>query len=257
MVGRFSGVLSAAKPCDPLLPTVHSTSLYYFRDFLATCKIKATLCDVFKEPLLYLFYGRPSYRVASGAGARTDITYCPVCFVLKSRALSNVKRIFPFDTGAFYQGMYDPFLPKPCDVNDYLLGIKHDIPQRLVDFFFGTNRAYYFGEVRPHAPVPLLDFEVRGYYELISATGEARLDDRRYSIEIQSAADIFLSKANVLAIVLPTAALDERTIFEAINNVWKAIPIITYNTFRGTSPTEYHGVIREHLGRFLEAEGYL
>jgi len=108
-----------ANLADPELPLVHSTFLFNFRNVVAQNEITATRCPVFNEDLLYLFYRKPGYRVASSSGARTDLVYCPICFILKSSALKSVKRIFPFDSGAFQNGMYGPCIPKEANLDNF------------------------------------------------------------------------------------------------------------------------------------------
>lgn len=252
----FLNVLANMNSAIRQMPLMHSTSLYKFRTVLSKNKLEATECPVFNENLLYLFYGRPSYRVASNSGARTDVTYCPICFILKPACLSRIKRIYPFDTGAFDSGLFGPYVPKESTLSDYYSGCDFDMPRRIVDLFFGSNRAYYFGEVSSNFNAGIFDFELDSYYQLISSTGESCVDDRKSSIEIQLDYNISLNEKSVYAIVLPKASMEDPDVFDAINKEWKAIPI-TYNTFKGTAPSEYHGVIREQLSRFLEDEGYI
>lgn len=240
----------------PELPLIHSTSLINFREVVAKNEIIATRCPVFDENLLYFFYGKPSYRVASRSGARTDLAYCPICFILKSSALKSVKRIFPFDSGAFKNGLYNQFIPKEATLDNFSLNTDKEIPARVVDLFFGTNRSYFLGEACPLSSIGTMDFEIQSYYQLISSTGESCVDDRKSSVEIQIDHNVSLTKDTVFAVVLPKASLQDPEVFDAINKTWQAIPI-TYNTFRGTAPAEYHGVIREQLNNFLENEGLL
>lgn len=249
-------VLSSASLNTPDMPIIHSTSLYNFRNILKQSKITSKKCPVFNENLLYYFYGKPSYRVATKSGARTDITYCPICFVLKPQCVSDFKRIYPFDSGAFHNGLYKAHLPKEFDLMTFHLGNDPEMPKRVVDLFFGSNRAYFFGDATRMNQLGPMDFEVQSYYQLITSSGETGYDDRRSSIELQSELNLTLSERSVCAIILPKKSLDDTDVFNAVIRRWKAIPI-TYNTFNGTKPSEYHGVIRELLSSFLEDHSYI
>jgi len=47
----------------PVLPVFHATSSIKFEDILKENRIRPSNCENFGEKILYLFYGRPAYRV--------------------------------------------------------------------------------------------------------------------------------------------------------------------------------------------------
>lgn len=252
----FQEAVLRAGLANPELPLVHSTSLINFREIVKQNIITATKCPVFKEDLLYLFYGKPSYRIASSSGARTDISYCPICFILKSSAFKSVKRIFPFDSGAFQDGLYSSHIPAEITLNKFLLQTDKKIPAKVVKLFFGNNMSYFLGDASNLLAIGTMDFEIRYYHELISSTGASCTDDRKSSIEIQIDQNVTLNKDTVYAVVLPTSSLQDPDVLSAINKTWQTIPI-TYNTFKSTAPIEYHGVIREKVINFLSDQKLL
>src|SRR5437899_2459465 len=84
---RFRKLISGQRPAKPLLPLVHTTDVYRFRDALEDGWLEPRECPVFdKEPLLE---------------APTALDhYLPVCFLFRTSAVHPIKRIFPFDSGA-------------------------------------------------------------------------------------------------------------------------------------------------------------
>ena len=57
-------------------------------------------CAVFDdEPLLYLFYGRPAYRVNSQVLSSAIDAYAPVSFILRPGSVEVHCRQFPLDRG--------------------------------------------------------------------------------------------------------------------------------------------------------------
>jgi len=89
------------------LPLVHSAAAYTIRRIIQSKKIIAkTECNVFKgEKLNYFFVGRPAYK--REYEVEGDYWELPACVILDYRSVS-VKRIYPFDTGAF--DMYPEFI---------------------------------------------------------------------------------------------------------------------------------------------------
>jgi len=237
------------------MPLVHGTDSYALRSIVASGKLAASKCPVFGEDLLYFFYGRPGYRVAAGVGSRSDITCCPVCFVLKPDIKVPVKRVYPFDTGAFDGGMFNGFNHKLMGLENFLLGDSPDLPQKVVEYFFGSNRSYYLGALKTGLQFDFEEMEIQAYYDLVSITGETQHDDRRYTIEVQLG-DSLEIKNNIIAVILPNAALQSAQIAGTILREWKALPI-TYNTYQGARPAEYNSVIREQLLDFLGKRGLL
>ena len=67
----------------PLLPLMHSCECFDARNILTAQELEARFCNVFKERLLYFYYGKPSYPVGEKVKAfRTDLEYLPVCFIV-------------------------------------------------------------------------------------------------------------------------------------------------------------------------------
>jgi hypothetical protein len=237
----------------PRMPFIHGTDSYALR--ATSGLLEASKCPVFGEELLYFFYGRPGYRVAAKVGSRSDMSRCPVCFVFKPDIAIPAKRVYPFDTGAFDDGMFNGFRHPGMGLESFLLGSSLDLPQKVVEYFFGSNRSYYFGALKSDLTFDFDEMEIQAYYDLIRLTGETEYDDRRYTIEVQLENSLQV-EGNVIAVVLPNAALQSANISGTILSKWRALPI-TYNTYQGTRPAEYNAVVREQLLEFLSKRGYL
>src|SRR6266705_1300157 len=106
--GRLNRFIARQVPVDGLLPLVHITRAYAFDYIVDGDTLEPSACEVFKEKILYLFYGRPAYRAKEGNNARLEFEW-PIVFVFNPEKISEIKRIFPFDTGAFAQQLYAEF----------------------------------------------------------------------------------------------------------------------------------------------------
>ena len=122
------------------MPLVHTTESYYLKKIISSGKIEAHPCDVFsQERLAYFFVGRAAYkRELLQEGEYWEL---PTCIVFDF-FIDNVKRIFPFDSGAFKSKRYPPFI-NMMDMLDFETSSDLEAPQKLIGTFFGTARNYY------------------------------------------------------------------------------------------------------------------
>lgn len=265
------------------MPLVHSTDLAGFREIMHTGKLAPTQCPVFKEDLLYFFYGRPAYRVSSEVAGGLQEAYMPICIIMEPKIAIPVSRIFPFDSGAFQSKLFKRFIPTKFTIDSYQLGTQLDLPQQVVSAFFGNNENYMSGDVQT-TTIPPLELEVSHYYRLISDTGisfedeDPFPDDRRYSIEIQSPDEVPLkefavSKAarrsrkkkslahvvvghKVLAVIMPRAYMRDSSIRGMITKTWKA-KILPYNYAHHQNPMVVHGAVWQVASEYLRTARFL
>ena len=272
----FINFLNPYTPFDPKMPLVHSTSFQSLVTIIESHVLSPTPCTVFSgEELLYLFYGKPAYRVSTAVTNQGQLRHLPVCFILTPESIKSAKRIYPFDSGAFESGLFDAFL-SGLRRDNFMVGDFPQGPQRLVSAFYENNSNYYFGNVSDAIkPLPS-QLEVSGYLDMLrdtavsySGTSQSASDDRRQTIEIQTDSPVALrpeqttdSKGittvinKVMAVILPQSALDAPEIREAVTQIWRAKPL-TYSLYKFSRPTEYHGVIREEIRKLLHDEHYL
>jgi hypothetical protein len=194
------------------LPLVHSTKAYYLEKILSSQKIDTTQCDVFNESLAYFFVGRPAYKwETSGDAAEWEL---PVCFVFHYD-ITNAKRIFPFDTGA-YPSRFPPYLTM-MKMQEFDVSAVKEAPERLIGTFFSSPRNYYL--MKPRATrnfedeflVDILDAEVKALHRLWSVPPPTA-DDRRGAIEVQFDEAHTLNKGDLLAVILPDVYLEHAAI---------------------------------------------
>ena len=130
----------------------------------------------------------------------------PTVFIFESE-VTEYKRIFPFDTGAFKGGMYPKFFDM-MPMEEYELNGGIDYPKKLVSSFFVSAERYF--KLKPRAKhdfdnsfeVSVTDEEINALYDLISHNDD-KADDRRFSIELQTEHGINLTEGKCKAIIVP------------------------------------------------------
>jgi len=237
------------------LPLVHSAAAYTIRRIIQSKKIIAkTECNVFKgEKLNYFFVGRPAYK--REYEVEGDYWELPACVILDYRSVS-VKRIYPFDTGAF--DMYPEFI-RIMDRSDFETTNTSDAPERLIGSFFISPTNYF--KLRPRSvndferrfDVGILDEEIKALYKLIlSKTG--KYDDRRFSIEVQSDHSVALTD-NVLGVVFPEEYCESDEFMGWVENDLKATPL-PYQSFPLKKEFYYYAMY-EAVAKFYQSKGWI
>jgi hypothetical protein len=144
------------------------------------------------EPLLYLFYGRPAYRVNSQRLSSAIDAYAPVCLVLRPDCVASPKRIFPFDSGAFHGERFVEAMHRKMLLEDFALDPDLQGPLKLIGLFFGNHDRYYRNVPFQDVAIPPLSFEALSYHILITSRHENAFDERISAIELQSDQDLDL-----------------------------------------------------------------
>lgn len=249
-VGFLDSKFGDEKVAGELLPLFHSCDAYWARSIISEKKIKPLFCNVFKEQLAYLFYGRPAYKNSTTQSSKLNAMF-PVSFIIKSAGVKPVKRLAPFDTGAFWKELYKDFLHKGMRVENFLLSPDINTIPKFIHFFFETNEAYYKGEPRPAVTFDSMDFEIESYFELIRARWQSGADDRKASIEVQIDRELEMTQHNVEAIVIPSHLKSSSYVQDVVIGEWNA-EVITYTSYGVTSGNNYTlllHLVREYLGK--------
>lgn len=244
------------------LPLVQSVSAYHLiKNIGPNDSIQAPECDVFTgENLNYFFVGRPAYKVI-GEDAVAAEWELPCCFIFEYEAVGDIKRIFPFDSGAHHLNLYPNYISM-MDITEFEVSSINDAPARIIGAYFGDARSYF--DLRPKSEREFneqfglgpLDAEVRAVHRLaLDGREDKKYDDRRLTIEIQSDAHVDLKVTKPLAVILPAVYLDSPEIREAIETRWEAEPI-TYPVM-SLSIKSYYGTIYEKVLNFYLERGYL
>lgn len=236
------------------LPSIHVSDGLGFRSIMRDGQFSAEPCPVFNnEPLVYLFYGRPSYRVNSQVLASAIRAYAPVCFVLKPGIIQSPTRVFPFDSGAFHNELFHASMHRKMQRDDFALEPDLTSPQRLISLFFGDNSSYYDNKPLAVVDLPPLAFEASSYQALITDRQENVYDERISSIEIQVGDDIGLKDA-VEAVVLPDAFLVKEVAGSLTAIGAEAIPYAFIDRLR---PELYAATIYPIVRDYFRRRGYL
>jgi hypothetical protein len=220
----------------PRLPLVHTTDSFSFEDILERGAITPQDCTVFKgQALTYFFYGRPAFRPNSDAEPTGLLHYFPVCLIFKPNLTAPITRVFPFDSGAFHNGLYAAYLHKHMKLGDFGLEPNLRTPAKVVTQFFGSTRDYLLGKPKANSIFDPAEFEAQSLMALITAKGANNLDGRSASVEIQLAQELSISGA-VAAIILPSTFADGDTGVKLKN---LGVDVIPYRTFERTRPDDY------------------
>lgn len=234
---RFRKLIAAQKEAKPRLPLVHTTDGYTLINVLDDERLVPSVCDVFiGEPLLYFFYGRPSYRVNTEEAATSLDFYLPVCLIFNAASVTPIKRIFPFDSGGFGKKLYRDALHDKMKLDDFGLEPDPSTPGKVVSLFFGSSDSYLAAKANQAAQFDPGEPEAVAYQALISQRLGSNVDNRSAGIEIQYEGNIELGR-NIEAIVLPSTLLDS----DSIKNKLLALKItpLPYNQIDRQKPSEY------------------
>jgi hypothetical protein len=240
--GRLRALVNAATDTNPRLPLVHSTDSYILEEALSDGAITPQACNVFKgEALTYFFYGRPAFRPHLDAEPTGLKHYFPVCLLFKPDWVVNVKRVFPFDSGAFQNGFYGAYVHKNMKLGDFGLEADMASPGKVISYFFGSNPAYLLGRGQPRSDIDPSEFEALSYLALINAKDSNTLDSRGSGIEVQTTELVSITDA-VAAVVLPSTFADGKT-GSKLKKL--KIDVLPYRTFERSRPSEYTSQITD------------
>lgn len=169
--------------------------------------IKPQPCTVFKEDLIYAFYGRPAYR-SRHEGSIGLAARAPVIMVLKPELIARGTRLYPFDTGAYAAGRYRRWLHSNAAVDDFGLPATSEAARKHVSAFFQSNKNYL--TVHPTMPSVAYhgEFEVEQLAHILFDLDAVEADTRRIAMELQVDTPLPLDQTIIDALVLPSELQD-------------------------------------------------
>ncbi len=250
----FRKFVNQNSPAAGELPLTHVTDGLGFRGMLDTGALRPEPCSVFnEEPLLYLFYGRPAYRVNSQRLSSAIDAYAPVCFILRPNCIAAPKRVFPFDSGAFHGERFIEAMHLKMLLEDFALDPDLQAPLKLIGLFFGDRDRYYRNLPLQDVTIPPLSFEALSYHILITSRHENAFDERISAIELQAHTSLDLSTA-AEAVVLPDAfATDD--VMQRLSAL--RITMLPYDYIPRLRPESYTGAIYTIVRDYYRRRGYL
>ena len=235
----------------PLPPLVHSTPSRNIFDILSGSHLKPLMCNVYREKLCYLFVGRPAYKwTTQGDASRWQL---PLVFVLKPTSCPMLKRIYPFDTGAFAAGRLPDYMAG-FDMETFNLGTDLDAAAGLIEAFFGSAERYGRASAidgsdlrTKHALGPEHQ-EIEALARLYSERSNIGVDDRARTIELQTGEDVTLTSDNVLGVVLPKQYAEHQGIAAELSALGCLVE--AYDEYP-LKVDAYYGIIYERVQKIL------
>jgi hypothetical protein len=239
------------------LPLVHTTESYYVKKIIASGSIEASRCDVFRgENLSYFFVGRAAYK--RDLHQEAEYWELPTCLVFGFFS-DGVKRVYPFDSGAFRVKRYPKFV-NMMDMADFEVGQDIEAPHTIIGTFFGTARNYYRLAARPKEQfesqfdVEVLDEEMKALHKLI-LTKDKKADDRRFAIEMQFDHDIDLRVRRPILAIMPETYIEDEAYMKKIQEL--GAEILTYPVYPLRKEYYYYYyAIYEKLDHFYANRGH-
>jgi hypothetical protein len=237
------------------LPLVHTTESYHLKKIVSSGTIKASRCNVFRgETLSYFFVGRAAYK--RDLHQEAEYWELPTCLVFNFFA-DGIKRIYPFDSGAFNAKRYPNFV-NMMDMAEFDVGQDAEAPHKIIGTFFGTTRSYYRLAARPKEQfeskfdVDVLDEEMKALHKLI-LTKDKKFDDRRFAIEMQFDHDVDLHSKRPILAIFPETYLEDDAYIQNIKAL--GAEVLTYPVYP-LRKEYYYYAIYEKLDHFYASRGH-
>lgn len=206
----FASLVQKLPHPDRMLGLTHITSSYTLRSIIEDGKVLPTLCKTLKQPLIYTFYGRASFR-SKNDFVPTDLpSLFPSVLIFDPKLVPTPRYVFGFDSGAFISGQIDEYLHPHMPLFDFLLSPEPESAARLVNAIFADADSYLNNRPTPRLSISSSDFEAESYLRIVTGgRGSNRLDDRTSTPEIVFADAIEIAPAVIAAILPDTLAVDE------------------------------------------------
>jgi hypothetical protein len=258
---RLLELVNATTPMEGDFPLVHTSDAYRFADILSEKALLPVQCDVFGEPVVYAFLGRPAYRTRQQTNDRLHFDLPIVVIVKPDSALPTPARVFPFDTGAFEKGLYKRYFHKDTEVLDFEIGNSKDQAAKFIAMLYGNFREYFIGETGKNVDIPYGSFEAEGLHELARAPADPTVDgigsadERSSAVEFQFVDKIEL-QGNTLAVIVPQQYLDRDEVLSQIEAL-SPKHIETYEVIAKSGAREIAGSIYQITRQIYIKEGYL
>jgi hypothetical protein len=204
----FARLVRASAPSEQQLPMTHLTDAYHLRSIAEAGMLEPTQCRVFDEPLLYLFYGRPAYRVVAQVESNGLEAYWPICFILRNSP-GAARRIYPFDSGAFHHGRFGDLVHRDMIREDFELDVDPTTPGRLLNLFWSGARDYFDNRGVREVALDPYEFEAKSYSEIIRSKPNGPFDEWHSAVEVQMGDPLHLA-GNLSAVILPSDFANEK-----------------------------------------------
>jgi hypothetical protein len=211
-----------------LLPLCHTTAFANCED-IAKNGLVPTNCDVYKEDLLYFFYGKSRYLInRKKLDVLTPLERRPMAFLFRFDSV-QIKRYLPFDSGGFPR--YN--LTSPRKEFEFEKSPSGEHISHIIDLIYYDHATYledriYIGNLEKKADENNAVKDLKEFY-IDRKMYENEVGKQSMAIEIQ----VDSKPASDPAIVLiPLAELSNESKFkqavQAIKKMYKNITIVPY-----------------------------
>jgi hypothetical protein len=210
-------------------------------------------CPVFKEDLLYFFYGRPAYRVSDEPMSKSSSQ--PVVLLFDPMLVKFGKRLFPFDSGAFHTNRLDSWMDPEMKLPHFELKCGGDGAMRFVAAFFESNDNYLRTRVRSSIKKYGGEFEVSALVRLLHGVGQGKADDRRMAVELQLDTTVQLCPGQLKAVIYPDELEESDWFSSFLTSLQKDVALDSYKPHYAKLASEYQVFLEERARALQEAMG--
>lgn len=247
--------LSTAPVSARKLPYFHSCSGKAFRSILASGKIEKRKCNVFDEELVYFFYGKPAYRMPDLEANTRDSSRFPVCFVVTDLEDSEIRRVFPFDTGAMAYGIYADVCGPAVNPMNFEIGTDKNAISLFLGYLYASEKDYFLAQPqKAMKDIGALSFELQQIMSFILHYGASKWDSRAHTVEVQQDEEVNILSAPIEAIILPDSFLNDPRVADFLYN--HDIIAIDYSVHK-SNPSNATEVLFDNAKKYLEDKGVL
>ena len=251
---RFWRWLKATTPYPTTLAWCHTTDAFSLRDIIAAGFLSPKPCPVFREDLMYFFYGRPAYRTDATNQLRTRAVQ-PVVLVLRPDLQQQGKRLFPFDTGAFASKRYAAWMHAGMSMSDFELECPSDAPRRHVASFFGNNANYLRLKAQPPTVPYAGEFEVDALVTMLTDPNITNADDRRIAVELQFSCPVAMTAEHIQALIVPLELQQAGFMSSFLSGAGAGIEVCSYEPSQWKVAGEYQALLEERARDLQEKWG--
>lgn len=218
---EFTGAVSSRLSDDLML--FHTTSNDHFLNILNSKSISPVACRHFNdEKISYFFLGRPAYKTRLYESP--SYWQLPSIFIFRKSENLKPSRIFPFDSGAMFDGRYDGAIGIK-DVSRFQIDNFDDQIDRFISIYFESSEKYKIGDARSYQDVANVVGDNTRFIEglalakLLNYQYNDEFDDRSKTIEVQIKEEICFSQNPPIAIVCCKEWLRDPTIRGIISDI--------------------------------------
>jgi len=260
-LGDFLETQNVPNPKE--LGWLHTTRSARLIDIINRQKLLAVPCTVFKdnrgvgENLCYLFVGRPAYKFNIADPPTSWML--PTVFVFRFSEPPPIKRIFPFDSGAFAEKRMPSYITE-FKLDRFNVGSDKAAVGRLISIFFKDEKNYFkrsavgVSEFKEKHELNFRDMEIEALLNLYHHPRTKDLDERAATIEIQLEQNIALDSGDILGVVVPEEVYRDGELKAALD---KLTPVVRPYSIFPLNPDYHYGLVYEQVQHIYKYYGML